>query len=73
MAIKRFQEEFKRASKFQRMFIGAKEPTHINKELNHKTYVTYVLQDGTIAEKRELLGMLKSRVIITKSVITIQK
>ena len=70
---KRFQEEFKRASKFQRMFIGAKEPTHINKELNHKTYVTYVLQDGTIAEKRELLGMLKSRIIITKSVVTIQK
>ncbi len=38
-----------------------------------KTYAKYLLAEGTISEKRELLGHLKSRLVFKDKKITLEK
>ena len=47
--------------------------TDQNIEFDPRSYATYVLQEGTIAEKRELLGCLKNRLILTNKIVKIEK
>lgn len=69
---KRFDGELKRVSKFHKTFLGIKQASPIVKEFNVKDYATYVLQEGTIEEKRELLTCLKSKLILKNKIIVLQ-
>ena len=66
---KKFDFEMKRINKFQRIFLGNKEINQKDVEFNPTSYATYVLQEGTIAEKRELLGSLKNKIVLREKKI----
>jgi len=59
---KRFEEEVKRYEKFQRSFLGLQRSENNKDQFNPVKYATYVLREGSIEEKRELLGHLKSKI-----------
>ena len=68
----KFEEEVKRLSKFQRSFFGDdKFKKHKGVEL--RDYAKYLLREGSIIEKRELLSCIKSRLILTRKVVTLEK
>ncbi len=59
-----FEEEIKRFEKFQSIVLGGKgKQDPAEAEVNIRTYVKYLLKEGTVTEKRELLGNLRSRLV----------
>lgn len=61
----RLEDELKRFSKFQRIILGSSnEVTPGNQEsINIREYAKYLLREGSITEKRFLLGNLKSKLV----------
>jgi len=45
---------------------------YLNDEFDAKAYAIYLLTEGSITEKRELLSNLKSRLILKDKVITLR-
>jgi len=68
----KFSEELKRHNKFQRAILGMSNSTTAHQDVDLKTYAKYILRDGTNEEKRELIGCFKSRIKITKKIVTIE-
>lgn len=58
----RLEEEIARFNIFQRSVLGAKERLETNKEMDIRNYAKYILKEGTTAEKRQLLGNLRTRI-----------
>jgi hypothetical protein len=69
----RFDEEVKRYNRFQKGVLGIKEGEKSNKDIDLKTYLKYILKDGNITEKREVLSCLKSKVVMTNKKLTLAK
>lgn len=67
----KFQEELRRFNKFQRSVLGGAGTHNKDTEVDLKTYAKYILREGTNEEKRELMGCFKSKIKITKGVMTI--
>lgn len=67
----KFEEELKRFNKFQRTVLGLSDPKAKHEEFDIRTYAKYILKAGTLEEKRELMGCFKSRIKITKGIVTI--
>lgn len=68
----KFQEELRRFNKFQRGVLGLSgSKVILEEEVDLRTYAKYILKEGTGIEKRELMGCFKSRVKITKGVVTL--
>jgi DNA invertase Pin-like site-specific DNA recombinase len=59
----KFVEELERISKFHKMFLNTTNLPKIDNYTPIK-YASYVLQEGTKDEKRELLGLIKNRLIL---------
>lgn len=60
----KFEEEVKRLNRFQSGVLGAKTrqaPEEL--EIDIRNYAKYLLREGSIIEKRELLNNLKSRLV----------
>ncbi len=55
--------ELERFKKFQRVILGIFEKIEI-KEIDIRNYVKFILRDGKETERRELLGCLKSKIIL---------
>lgn len=68
----KFDDELKRMNKFQKKVLGMSSPKESYKEIDSKTYAQYILREGTNEEKRELMGCFKSKVKITKGIVTIE-
>ena len=69
---KRFEEEIKRHAKFQKSFLGQKtQETELRFEPTK--YAVYVLKEGTIEEKRELLSCVKNRIILENKAIRLDQ
>jgi DNA invertase Pin-like site-specific DNA recombinase len=66
---KKFDEEYKRMAKFQKSFLSAYDNTTIEKDFDAKRYASHVLNQGTIEEKRELLGCVKNKMILKEKCI----
>ncbi len=49
-----------------------KKQTVKHSDVDLKTYVQYILKEGSNEEKRELMGCFKSRIKVTKKVVTIE-
>jgi DNA invertase Pin-like site-specific DNA recombinase len=65
---KKFEKEIKRIKEFQKTFLEDKI-TDQNIEFNPKSYATYILNKGKMIEKRELLGCLKSKILLSNKII----
>ncbi len=74
---KKFEEEIERYKHFKRAMFGVdKIEEKIRKEtddIDFKTYVKYLLKEGSITEKRELLINLKSWLVLKNKQIVIER
>jgi len=71
---KKFEAEVMRLNKFQKSFMGGDGDAKMKaKGVDIKDYVRYVLKDGSMTERREFMGCIKSKIMVTKKVVTIQK
>ena len=64
--------DVERFSKLQKFLLGTKEKIDIP-NIDVRGYAKYILKEGTDIEKRELLGCLKSRILLNNKVITLSK
>ncbi|TSD03245.1 MAG: Uncharacterized protein Athens071416_306 [Parcubacteria group bacterium Athens0714_16] len=69
----KFEEELRRYNKFNLGVLGVQKKKTKHEDIDLKTYVKYILRDGTSQEKRELMGCFKSKIKITKKVVTISE
>lgn len=69
----KFEEELRRFNKFQRGVLGLSKSQTAHEEIDLKTYVKYTLKEGSNEEKRELMGNFKSKIKITKGIVTIEQ
>ncbi len=60
----KFEEELKRFNKFQRGVLGLSNQNTRHTDVDLKTYAKYILKEGTNEERRELMGLLKSRIFL---------
>ncbi len=71
---KKFEAEVVRLNKFQRSFVAASNGPKIKtKDVDFKDYARYVLKEGTMTERREFMGCIKSKLTVTKKVVALEK
>ena len=69
----RIKEEMERYNKFQAL-MGFNKDTKVKpKDVDMRTFVKYILKEGSMLEKRELLSNMKSKLVLTKEGFTLQK
>lgn len=61
---RKLEAEIERHKKFHSGIMGKKEEKYFAKDVDIRNYAKYVLQDGSIFEKRDLLSCLKSKILI---------
>ncbi len=66
----KIKTEVERFKKFQRLIIGSKEKIKIV-DVDIRNYAKYILREGQDVEKRELLGCLKGKILLTEKVISL--
>lgn len=68
-----FQNEYENArfNIFQRSVLGAKEKIKTDQETDIRNYAKYILKEGSIVEKRELLANLRSRIMYKDKQLTL--
>jgi DNA invertase Pin-like site-specific DNA recombinase len=68
----KFEEELKRYNKFHKGVLGIKNKVAEHQDIDLKDYAKYILKEGTNEEKRELMGCFKSKIKVTKKIVTIE-
>ena len=68
----KFQDEVKRYNVFQSRVLKI-EGKQENKNIDVKSYIKYLLREGSMSEKREILSCIKNKIIIRKSILSIEK
>mgnify|MGYP001605520261 CR=1 FL=1 len=68
----KFKDEISRYNKFRKIALGKGKEKSAPEEFDAKAYAIYLLTEGSIIEKRELLSNLKSRLILKDKVITLR-
>ena len=70
----RLEDELKRFSKFQRIVLGSESELSPDKqaEVNIRTYAKYLLKEGSITEKRYLLGNMKSKLVYDNKRVSLE-
>jgi len=58
----RIEQEIARFNKFRIGVLGHKKETN-NSDIDIRSYAKYLLREGTLVEKRELLFFLKSKLV----------
>jgi len=69
----KYEQEMERFNKFQQKILGVKIDDKKKKDLNVKNYAKYILTEGTVIEKRELLSCMRSGVTLNNKVVSIVK
>lgn len=60
----KLEDEIKRFHHFQKVVLGSDGKKEADEgDVNIRTYAKYLLKEGSVSEKRELLGNLRSRLI----------
>ncbi len=67
----KFEEELKRFNKFQKGVLGMSNSQTKHQDIDLRTYAKYILKEGTNEERRGLMGCLRSKIRVAKSVISI--
>lgn len=68
---KKLEDEIARFNIFQRSVLGSTDQIKETQETDIKNYAKYILKEGSVSEKRELLGNLRSRIIYKDKVLTL--
>jgi hypothetical protein len=68
----KFEQEVARYNKFRKNVLGTQEKSEAE-NIDLKTYAKYLLKEGSVVEKRELLSSLKTRLIIRNKQIVLQE
>ena len=68
----KFEAEVERMRKFQRSFAG-ETTAATEKELDLRQYAKYLLKEGSVTEKRELLLCIKSRLSLSQKVLMLEQ
>lgn len=66
----RLRDEAERVNKFQSI-IGGKEQKVEVMDVDMKNYAKYILKEGSMFEKRELLSHLKDKLVIREKVVVL--
>lgn len=64
----KIREELDRFRKFQKIILGNKDKVEVG-EIDIRNYAKFILRDGKELEKRELMGCLKSKIILKNKII----
>ncbi|KKU09054.1 MAG: Recombinase [Candidatus Uhrbacteria bacterium GW2011_GWE2_45_35] len=68
----KLEDEIKRFSHFQKVVFGSDGKKEADEgDVNIRTYAKYLLKEGSVSEKRELLGNLRSRLIYLNRTVEI--
>lgn len=67
----KLEDEIVRFNIFQRSVLGATDKIQNNKEADIRNYAKYILKEGAVTEKRELLANLRSRIIYKDKNLTL--
>ncbi len=68
----KLEQEIERHQKFERSVMGATEAMNENvkaKEVNLRNYIKYLLKEGSLIEKRELMACFKSKLTMRDKII----
>ncbi|HUC88677.1 MAG TPA: hypothetical protein VMR49_01455 [Candidatus Paceibacterota bacterium] len=68
---KKIKAEIERHKKFQSGLLGIKEKAVDVEEIDIRNYAKYILRDGTMEEKRELLTCLRSKILMNNKQVRI--
>jgi len=68
----KFEEEMGRFLKFQKGFFGTANQKP-EKKIDLKAYAKYLLKEGSVIEKRELLACMKSKLVLKNKIIQLEK
>lgn len=68
----KIKSEVERFKKFQQVLLGKKDKVQVQ-EIDIRNYAKYLLREGSDIEKRELLGCLKSKIILDQKKITLSE
>jgi hypothetical protein len=70
--LNRLEQEIERHQKFQRSVMGAVETKNEDtkaKDVNLRNYIKYLLKEGSLIEKRELMACFKSKLTMRDKII----
>ena len=67
----KFEDELKKFNKFQKGVLKISNRNAERDEIDLKTYIKYVLNEGSNEEKRELMSCFKSRIKVNEGMVTI--
>lgn len=68
----KFKEEVARFQKFHKMVLGANTPKLSQPDIDIKIYLKYLLKEGSMSEKRELLSCIKSKLVMKNKILELQ-
>lgn len=66
----RIKEEVSRIKKFQQSVLGLKQEIQVN-AVDVRNYAKFILKDGSVGEKRELLSCFKSKLTLKEKIISL--
>lgn len=64
----KIKEEVQRIKRFQQSVLGIKQDIQTN-DIDIRNYAKFILKDGSIEEKRELLSCFKSKILLSNKII----
>jgi site-specific DNA recombinase len=69
----KFQEEVKRYNLFQSRVLKVEGKEKSEQNIDIKSYMKYLLKEGSVSEKRETLSCIRSRILVTRKIVTVEK
>jgi len=67
----KLEDEIARFNIFQRSVLGSTDKVKNREDMDIRNYAKYILKEGSVSEKRELLGNLKSRIVYKDKALTL--
>jgi len=67
----KLEDEIARFKIFQRSVLGSTDKMKAAQDTDIRNYAKYILKEGSVSEKRELLGNLRSRIIYKDKTLTL--
>lgn len=67
----KLEDEIARFNIFQRSVLGSTDKVKNREDMDIRNYAKYILKEGSVSEKRELLGNLRSRIVYKDKMLTL--
>lgn len=67
----KLEDEIARFKIFQRSVLGSTDKIKNTRDTDIRNYAKYILKEGSVSEKRELLGNLRSRIVYKDKTLTL--